>query len=242
MKIREGFKNVPFRTIGERDGGGLQKSFINTTEWEIDDQRIHEQAWGDRYNYETSIISNIIEENNYKTILELGSGPGMLCNKISLKHDNLEYHLVDIEAAKETNKRKNLGGIFHVQNLNNTLDTTDLPKKIDLFIANDFLEHIQNPSNIIQKIKSLLDKNGKAFISVPNWRMGHEWIYRGAFDWDNFIYFMWQHGFEFIGCQKSNLVCPNSPRTCNESSMPEEMINSWNWYMLFKRNDIDEEK
>ena len=72
--------------------------------------------------------------------------------------------------------------------------------------------------------------------------MGHEWIYRGVFDWDNFIYFMWQHGFEFIGCQESNLKCSEQPRTCNESSMPEEMITSWNWYMLFKRNDIDEKK
>ena len=242
MKRRVGFNNVIFRTSGEIDRGVLKKGLITKTEWDINDQRIHEPVWEERYNYEVNIISEIIEKGKYKTILELGPGPGVLCSKLSSKYNDLEYHLVDIEAAKETNKRKNLGGIFHVQNLDNTLDTTHLPKKIDLFIANDFLEHVQNPSSIIQKVKSLLDEHGKVFISVPNWRMGHEWIYRGVFDWDNFIYFMWQHGFEFIDCQESNLKCQPNPRTCNETSMPEEMINSWNWYMLFKRNDIDKEK
>lgn len=106
-----------------------------------------------------------------------------------------------------------------------------------MFIANDFLEHIQNPANIVLKAKSVLKDDGLAFISVPNWRMGHAWIYRGLFDWDNFIHFMWQHGFRFLGYSPSNLVCSKAPKISSESTMPDEMITSWNWYMLFKRND-----
>ena len=83
----------------------------------------------------------------------------------------------------------------------------------------------------------MLKDDGLAFISVPNWRMGHEWIYRGLFDWDNFIHFMWQHGFEFLGYSPSNLECENIPKISSESTMPDEMITSWNWYLLFKRND-----
>jgi hypothetical protein len=79
--------------------------------------------------------------------------------------------------------------------------------------------------------------DGLAFISVPNWRMGHAWIYRGLFDWDNFIHFMWQHGFGFIGYANSDLKCSSSPKLDSERTMPDDAVNSWNFYMLFKRND-----
>ena len=161
----------------------------------------------------------------------------MLCNKILKEEPNLDYHLVDIEAAKIANEKENLGGSFHVQDLTNDLDTSNLPDGSDLFIANDFLEHIQNPANVVLKAKSTLKEDGLAFISVPNWRMGHTWIYRGLFDWDNFIHFMWQHGFQFSGYFPSNLQCTNTPKLPSEKTMPNEMITSWNWYILFKRND-----
>jgi 2-polyprenyl-3-methyl-5-hydroxy-6-metoxy-1,4-benzoquinol methylase len=41
-------------------------------------------------------------------------------------------------------------------NLNNGFEI-DLPNKVDLLIANDFLEHIQNPAKIILDAKKLLD-------------------------------------------------------------------------------------
>ncbi len=162
----------------------------------------------------------------------------MLNYKIKKSFPDLEYHLIDIEAAKIANEKEELGGIFHVQDLNHDLDITNLPKNIDLFIANDFLEHIQNPANIVLKAKSVLKQDGFAFISVPNWRMGHAWIYRGLFDWDNFIHFMWQHGFKLETYIDSPLKCSHSPRLDSELTMPEEMITSWNFYLLFKRNDI----
>ena len=183
------------------------------------------------------MLSEIIQENNIKTIIELGPGPGILCNKINQLVNGLEYHLVDIEAAKQLNQKENLGGIFHVQNLINNLETDNLPTNADMIVASDFLEHIQNPANVILKAKSLLKNDGLAFISVPNWRMGHAWIYRGLFDWDNFIHFMWQHGFMFIGAAPSIIKCDLSPKISSESTMPDEQINSWNHYMLFKKND-----
>ena len=230
---------VTFRTPPEEECEVLDKGLISATEWSSEDsyKRIFDESWELRYQYEAEILSLIINDNECKKIIELGPGPGLLCNKITALHPGLEYHLVDIEAAKIANEKENLGGIFHVQDLTNDLDTSNLPKDINLFIANDFLEHIQNPANIILKIKSLLKSDGLAFISVPNWRMGHAWIYRGLFDWDNFIHFMWQHGFAFEGCVESPLKCDEYPKISAESTMPENMLNSWNWYMLFKRND-----
>ncbi len=240
--MRKNHQFVFFRTPQEKDCEILTQGIISEDEWATQEsfQRIYEDSWELRYKYEASLLTNIIQNNNCKKILELGPGPGALCNKILEISPELEYHLVDIEAARIANQKENLGGIFHVQDLTNNLDVATLPKDLDLFIANDFLEHIQNPANIVLQAKSCLKKDGLAFISVPNWRMGHSWIYRGLFDWDNFIHFMWQHGFGFEGCADSPLKCSNSPKLSSESTMPENMINSWNWYILFKRNDSEE--
>ena len=52
-------------------------------EWDVEnDNRIFIDNWGERYKYEAEIISNIIKENNYSKVLELGSGPGRLADII----------------------------------------------------------------------------------------------------------------------------------------------------------------
>lgn len=239
---RKNHQYVSFRTNEEKNCDVLAKGIISDDEWsaELSYKRIYEDSWELRYKYEASILNHIIADNNVKKIIELGPGPGVLCNKVLQQHPQVEYHLVDIQAACDANAKENLGGIFHVQDLTNNLDTNELPKNMDLFVANDFLEHIQNPANIVLKAKSCLHSQGLAFVSVPNWRMGHAWIYRGLFDWDNFIHFMWQHGFGFEGCAGSPLKCSNQPKLHSESTMPNELIDSWNWYLSFKRNDNEQ--
>jgi SAM-dependent methyltransferase len=239
METRLGKDQVVFRTPQEQEMEMLDRGILSPTEWSDNDSynRIHDAAWIDRYNYEANIVNKIITDNNIKKIIELGSGPGVLCNKVLNMTPDVDYHLVDIEAASIANKKENLGGTFHIRDLNNDFDTTGFENDFDLFIANDFLEHIQNPARVVLKAKSLLNnKNGWALISVPNWRMGHGWIYRGLFDWDNFIHFMYQHGFAFSGFKESELKCNFSSKLDSELSMPDDVINSWNFYMLFKKD------
>lgn len=243
MDNRQGRERIIFRTQGEKSCELLTKGILSPDEWATDEslKRIYDESWEERYDHEAEIITKIVTSLDHKKILELGPGPGLLCNKVLKLNPEIEYHLVDIPAAKEANAKENLGGIFHVQDLNLDFNTEELPNDIDLFIANDFLEHIQNPARIVLKAKSILNPEGYAFISVPNWRMGHAWIYRGLFDWDNFIHFMWQHGFLFQGYERSTLVTEYFPKLESESTMPDEMIQSWNFYMLFKRNDNEKD-
>jgi hypothetical protein len=65
--------------------------------------------------------------------------------------------------------------------------------------------------------------------------MGHTFVYRGLFDYDNFIYFMYTHGFEISGIWDSPLKCSFSPKETSESEMDDRLITSWNWYMLFNK-------
>lgn len=208
---------------------------LNMNEWEGDDtNRITESGWGSRYQYESELITSIINDKPVKTILEIGSGPGVISELIqnSVQRE-IEYHLIDKPYAKsafESSKRK---GTFFIKDISNGLDVSGLNSNYDMVICNDVLEHVFNPSQILQKIYNLLSSDGMFFISVPNWRMGHQFIYRGLFDYDNFIYFMKIHKFEAISVYPSPLQTPDYPKLNSEDEMEEELRRSWNWYFCF---------
>jgi 2-polyprenyl-3-methyl-5-hydroxy-6-metoxy-1,4-benzoquinol methylase len=213
-------------------------------EWnEESAKRLKEPAWEQRYEYESEILKSIINTslNNgfeIKSVLELGSGPGNLSQKILKNYPNLEYHLVDKPLAKTYFEDNNFKGKFFVKDLSMDFNTDGLLPKYDLVITNDFLEHVLNPSIIVQKIYDLTHKDSTYFISNPNWRMGHQFIYRGLFDYDNLIYFLYVHKFRPYGMVGSPLRTPTYPRISSESLLSDEDLTSWNHYIAFKHREL----
>jgi hypothetical protein len=80
----------------------INSSEARLDEWGNGDTRIKEAAWEARYQYEASVICEIIENNNFKTILEIGSGQGRLSEIIQQRpiHE-LQYYLVDKPLRKK---------------------------------------------------------------------------------------------------------------------------------------------
>jgi 2-polyprenyl-3-methyl-5-hydroxy-6-metoxy-1,4-benzoquinol methylase len=201
--------------------------------------RLEEKAWKERYEHEANIVSSIINKTGISKILELGPGPGVLAQEIYKKSNhNLDYHLIDKPVAKQIFEEKRYKGKFFVKDMSEGLDIEGLDEEYHMIMANDFLEHVFNPSHIMRQSHKLLIDRGLFFVSVPNWRMGHNWIYRGLFDYDNWRLFMEYHNFKFLGEYKSNLVCSYSPKLDSESLLPDELIQSWNWYMLFEKISV----
>jgi hypothetical protein len=64
--------------------------------------------------------------------------------------------------------------------------------------------------------------------------MGHQFVYRGLFDFDNFLYFLYSHKFECLGIFPSNLQTPDYPRINSETLLPDENLRDWNHYIIFK--------
>ena len=221
-------------------------SFDTTDENEWNEssvQRLQEPEWNQRYEYEAKVIEGIIKDckdNGFeiKNVLELGSGPGNLAQKLFERYPNLNYHLVDKPLAKKYFEDNNFKGKFFVKDLSMDFDTEGLLEKYDLVITNDFLEHVFNPSIIVQKVYNLTHKDSIYFISNPNWRMGHQFIYRGLFDYDNFIYFLYVHKFNPIGMVGSPLRTPPYPRISSETLLHEEDLDSWNHYIAFKHREL----
>jgi 2-polyprenyl-3-methyl-5-hydroxy-6-metoxy-1,4-benzoquinol methylase len=206
----------------------------HANEWE-DAGRLQESAWQARYDYEASIINATIEEHgNVKRILELGSGPGILSQKILEKFPNIEYHLVDKPFAKKYFDEHNFKGKFFVKELSSGFDTEGLYDQYDLVITNDFLEHVYNPHAIIKTVYELTNKDSIFFISNPNWRMAHQYVYRGLFDFDNFVYLLYTHHWQLEGFYGSELKTVSYPRLSSETLLPDENLTDWNHYMLFK--------
>ena len=209
----------------------------HTNEWE-GTGRLQEAAWQERYNYEAAITIELLKQNPHvKNVLEIGSGPGILSQKILEQLPDLNYHLVDKPFAKKYFEENNFKGTFFVKDLCNGFDKEGLLDSYDFVIANDFLEHVYNPHAIIKAVYELTNKDSIFFISNPNWRMSHQYIYRGLFDFDNFIYLLYTHHFDMVGFYGSQLKTPAYPRISSETLLPEENLTDWNHYMIFKHKN-----
>lgn len=211
-------------------------------EWE-NVERIEDPEWEKRYDWETQLISQVIDTYGpIKNVLELGSGPGVLSQKLIEKYPDLNYHLVDKKEAKKIFEKNKYKGKFFVKDLSNSFDTKGLLKKYDLVITNDFLEHIFNPHAIVEGIYNLTHSNSVYFISNPNWRMGHQFVYRGLFDFDNLVYFLYCHLFKIETYYHSTHATLKYPRLSSESLLPEERLYDWNHYLVFKHDERDRKK
>jgi 2-polyprenyl-3-methyl-5-hydroxy-6-metoxy-1,4-benzoquinol methylase len=198
--------------------------------------RDSEEVWQQRYEHEKKLIINESNITGESYVLELGSGPGYL-GQLIINETGCNYTFVDKIGAKQLFDEREYKGKFIVQNMMDEIDVTPLTDKYDVIIANDFLEHVSNPGNIIRNLHRHTPDHTLFSISVPNWRMGHDWIYRGLFDFDNFVYFMYTHGWEGVSVSSSPLVTPDYPKIETESGMPDGLRRSWNWYFTFKKND-----
>lgn len=218
----------------EQTFDSTQFDTAHANEWE-DAGRLQEAAWQQRYDYEASLVVEVIRQNPHiKNVLEIGSGPGILSQKILELFPDLNYHLVDKPFAKKYFDENKFKGTFFVKDLSSSFDTEGLLPEYDLVISNDFLEHVFNPHIILETIHNLTNKDSVWFISNPNWRMAHQYVYRGLFDFDNFVYLLYTHMFQLEGFYGSQLKTPDYPRVSSETLLPDEHLTDWNHYMLFK--------
>ena len=131
------------------------KDSLNYEGWEL---TFFDEATNFR-NYQIDILKKYLRG----TIAEIGPGNGSLCEKYSELGEkiflfepssNLYENLV-----LKFNKKKNIEIInkeFHV-----------IEKKFDSIILMDVIEHISNPSDLIQKLYKSLSENGTLLINVP---------------------------------------------------------------------------
>lgn len=110
-----------------------------------------------------NIVSNTI--NKYITkkdnkILEIGCGYGIMTTMLN---NQGEVDGIEPYADCYNYLRKNVKGNF----IKKSILDYNTTKKYDIVALFDVLEHIEDDSKTVQKIRNLLNKNGKVILTVP---------------------------------------------------------------------------
>lgn len=107
-------------------------------------------------------IDSLISENNTHSIIEIGCGEGWLSEKILSNHQ-IKLTMVDIIDQRKTL----LDADFMCADCSTSrLNIND--SSVDLLIATQVIEHLENPSFFFNEAKRVLKEGGYLLLSYPN--------------------------------------------------------------------------
>jgi len=114
----------------------------------------------------TSEVKEIIKENVWKgkKVLDVGCGTGFFSNSIAKLGANvtgIDFSQSAILIAKKMHSHPNLE--FR------QLDVSNINEKFDVIVSIGTLEHMDEPLEILKKMKKNLTPKGKIIITSPNW-------------------------------------------------------------------------
>jgi 2-polyprenyl-3-methyl-5-hydroxy-6-metoxy-1,4-benzoquinol methylase len=110
-----------------------------------------------------ALVTRLIESLNHNVILDLGCGTGTLTSGFIAKGKTVFGIEIDESDAQIAQKN---GLIVSVQSLDSK--TTFPSDKIELVIAADILEHLQNPQEFLIYLREQLPSGVNMVVSIPN--------------------------------------------------------------------------
>lgn len=111
-----------------------------------------------------TIIYDWIEPDS--KVLDIGCDEGYL-GKALIHDKNSEMYGLEVNRKAAAKAAKFFKKVW-VSDLDNENPFREINQKFDFIVIADVLEHTKYPGRILEKIKNLLDKNGKVLISIPN--------------------------------------------------------------------------
>ncbi len=104
--------------------------------------------------------------NKDTKILEIGTATGILLKNIHNFYKLKKKNLDGIEPSKKLYEKLKNNRFFKIEN--KFIDQMKVKNKYDLIIMDNVLEHIEEPTKALNKIKSLMSNSSKLYIAVPN--------------------------------------------------------------------------
>ena len=124
-----------------------------------------------------SEVSQILKDNNnINSVLEIGSGSGILLNELKTFFPNINFKGIDPnesgfhqykEIYESLNKRK-----FEIENIQ--IEKFSTKENFDLIFSINVLEHVRDWKKYIYQTSNLLSDNGLNIIFAPNYDFPYE--------------------------------------------------------------------
>ncbi len=139
--------------------------------------------WAHHYNI-LLFFNSVIKENstNIHSYLEVGGGHGLYASEaINSIGEKANYHLVDIsQSSIDIAKMMIANNKVHYV-LSDIFDYNPTTK-YDFITMGEVLEHVEQPIHLLKKLFSLLNDDGKVFITVPTNgpTIDHIYLFRNA--------------------------------------------------------------
>lgn len=111
------------------------------------------------------ILRKLIPDNA-KKVLDVGCGSGGLAKILQAKGKTVFG--ADISSTALDQAKLHLNGSFCFDVQKDDWPEELMEKKFDLVIASEVIEHIFQPSDFLEKAKSLISKEGSLIITTPN--------------------------------------------------------------------------
>ena len=123
-------------------------------------------------------IYSIIKKNDYKDILEIGSGTGFLLNELKIVFPNKNFTGIDPGESGFQNYKdiffKNLNLNKKIKFYDQSINKFKTKKKYDLIFSFNVFEHIKNQKLYLKNSYSKLKDGGKLIIYAPNYDFPYE--------------------------------------------------------------------
>lgn len=130
--------------------------------------------YSDYYFWDVILVKHLKYDKNIKA-LEVGSAPGTFMIRLHKTFGFIPYGVEYTKTGVELNRR-----LFASEQINpeNVIEADFLSEdfhskyreSFDVVLSNGFIEHFDNPNDIVAKHLSLLKKDGLLLISIPNIR------------------------------------------------------------------------
>lgn len=139
----------------------IQRKLKNDSLYSLKDYKKQLIKLTNRFHNLANVIGKYKSEGN---ILDIGAGFGLFSSILS---SNTKYKITALEPFNTTYYLHNLKVKIIKKNLDDFIKTNN--KKYDIILLIDVLEHFEDLAKKIEKVKSLLNKNGIVVIQTPNY-------------------------------------------------------------------------
>jgi len=119
----------------------------------------------DKLLYQAKSVKKLIEENNYKEVLELGCGMGFNSGYLASQLPKVNFTAIDLTEDNIHRATKKHNGKSNLKFLLGNFDKAQFgEKKYDLVFAIETLCHSENVVSVLESLKSFLNPGGRIII------------------------------------------------------------------------------